>query len=397
MRHILVAVALVAVASAPAAAQPTPWSPERFTAGWVFTPAVVFGGMWDSNVTIRNEDTPRTAEMVGVVNPRGEIDFMGKRTRFSAGYSGTLEAYRKVAELTRYDQRGRLEARHRMTPRLEFSMRQSLTITPTTDQLDLAGLPYIRAGSRMFDARSGFVYALERRTRLTADYTFQWVNFARPNDAADFQFLQGGHSHSPGLQLTYAVAERFNVGGGWHFRRTLIDGGEQIFNVHEGVGTAEFDLGAATKVNGKAGVSRVNVVRRDAVQVGPSYGLGLSHRRGRMTLGAQYERALLPSFGFGSLTASQQFHTQVLVPFAQGRMYGAGGFSWRRSDPAPEQGLTITLDSYLAQSSFGYFIARWLRMEAFYALTRQKSSAQGNVHRTRVGVQFVTFKPVRMQ
>jgi hypothetical protein len=36
-------------------------------------------------------------------------------------------------------------------------------------------------------------------------------------------------------------------------------------------------------------------------------------------------------------------------------------------------------------------------MEAFYTFAHQTSSAQGNVDRNRIGIQFVTFKPMRIQ
>jgi len=384
-------------AAAPAAGQPAPWSPERATAGWVFTPAIVFGGMWDSNVTVRNENTPATAEVVGLVNPRTEFDFNGRRAKFTAGYSGTLEAYREVEELTRYDQRGRLEARYQMTPRLQFSTREQLTISPTTDQLELGGLPFTRIGSRMLDARGGFVYDLTRRARLAGDYNFQWVAFDRGGDQRDFQFLQGGHSHSPAVELTYRIAQRIDAGARWSYRETSIDGGEQLFHAQEAVGILEFELGRSTTLRGKAGVAHVEMARSGEIQTGPSFGGGVSHTRGRVSMDVGYERSFLPSFGFGGLTANEELRGGITVPFASGRMFAAGGFTWRRSEPALSQGLDITLDSHWAQSTFGYYIARWLRMEAFYALTHQASSAQGNVDRTRVGIQFVTSRPMRIQ
>jgi hypothetical protein len=137
--------------------------------------------------------------------------------------------------------------------------------------------------------------------------------------------------------------------------------------------------------------------RAGEVQTGPSYGGGITHAAGRLAIDASYERSFLPAFGFGGLTASEMFHAGLTVPFAHGRMFAAGGFTWRRTEPSPIQGLTIRLDSYWTQSTFGYYIARWLRMEAFYALTHQASSAQGNVDRTRIGIQFVTSKPMRIQ
>src|SRR6186997_829174 len=99
-----------------AQAQPAPWQPERLTAGWTFTPALGFGGLWDSNSTMRVTGDPPIEQWVGLINPRGELDFNGRRSRLSAGYSGSLQAYRELRELTRYEQLGRMQFRHSLTP-----------------------------------------------------------------------------------------------------------------------------------------------------------------------------------------------------------------------------------------------------------------------------------------
>jgi hypothetical protein len=398
MRRAVLAFVLSIAAAAPAAAQPTPWTPERMTAGWVFTPAISFGGMWDSNVTVRNENTPTTSELVGLVNPRGEIDFNGRRAKFSAGYSGSLEAYREVDELTRYDQRGRLQARYQMTPRLQFNTQQQLTISPTTDQLELGGLPFTHVGSRMLDARGGFVFDLARRAKLTGDYNFQWVNFDRGADAApDFALLQGGHSHSPAVEFRYQLSRRIDVGANWSYRHTTIDGGEQIFDSQDARGIVSYEVGPSTTVRGSLGLAHVTIDGSAETQTGPSFGASVSHKAAEVLIDAGYERSFLPSFGFGGLSANEVFHTGVRVPLARGRMVAASGFTWRRTEPALTQPIAVTLNSYWWNTSFGVHVARWLRTEAFYSLTHQASNAQGNVDRSRIGIQFVTSKPMRIQ
>jgi hypothetical protein len=398
MRHLLIAVALLA-AAAPASAQPAPWQPERMTAGWVFTPSIMFGGMWDTNATLNNENLPATSELVGLVNPRGEIDFNGRRAKFSAGYSGSLEAYREIDELTRYDQRGRLEARYQMTPRLQFNTREMLTISPTTDQLELGGLPFSRVGSRMFDAKGGFVYDLTRRAKLTADYNFQFVNFDRTaaESSPDFSLLRGGHSHSPAAELRYQLSRRLDVGAAWSYRHTSIDGGERVFDTQDARAVVSYELGPATMVHGSAGLAHVNIARTGEEETGPSFSAGISHKAAQVLLNVSYERSFLPSFGFGGLSANEGFRAGLSVPLAQGRMYAASGFTWRRTEPALLPELVLTLDSYWWNSTFGVHVARWLRMEAFYTLTHQESRGEGNVDRGRIGIQFVTLKPMRIQ
>ena len=85
------------------------------------------------------------------------------------------------------------------------------------------------------------------------------------------------------------------------------------------------------------------------------------------------------------------------MPFAAGRAFVNGSFTYRRTDPVVLQDVLVQLDSYWTNASVGYMVARWLRVEGFLMVNQQFSSAQGNVERTRVGVQFVTSKPVRIQ
>src|SRR3954471_13052354 len=119
-KSVIVAFVATLLCAHGTSAQPAPWAPERLTPGWVFTPSAVLGVLHDSNVTLRAVNEPITAEVVALVNPRGEIDFNGRRTHFNAGYSGALEAYRELSELNRYEQKGRLELRHQPRPHLQL-------------------------------------------------------------------------------------------------------------------------------------------------------------------------------------------------------------------------------------------------------------------------------------
>jgi uncharacterized protein (PEP-CTERM system associated) len=397
MRRCLFALVLAAVAS-PAAAQPAPWSPERITAGWVFTPSIALGVLWDTNPTTQNEGNPRTSELVGLVNPRSEIDFNGRRAKFSAGYSGTLERYRELDELTRYDQRGRLDARYQMTPRLVFHTRHQVTLTPTTDQLELEGLPFTRVGSRMVTSSGGFGFDISPRVTAKTDYIFQWVDFDRGTTGqADFRFLQGGHAHSPSAEVEYALSRRLKVGSLYTYRHTVIDAGEEVFGTHRAQGTVQYELGPRTSIRGRAGFDHLALVDTTETKTGPSYGAGITQRIRQASIDGSFERAFVPSFGFGGLTASRVFRAGVNVPFAQGRAFVSGGFTYRRTDPVVLRDILVQLDSYWTQGTVGYSIARWLRAEGFISVNHQFSSAQGNVERTRAGIQFVTSKPVRIE
>ena len=397
MRRFAFALALLGFAP-PAEAQLTPWSPERITAGWVFTPSIAFGILRDTNPTSRNEGIPTNPEIVGLVNPRTEIDFNGKRAKFSAGYSGALERYQDLAELTRYDQRARLDARYQMTPRLLFQSRQQVTLTPTTDQLELEGLPFTRVGSRMVTSSGGFTFEISPRSTLKTEHMFQWVDFDRDAEGQpDFRFLQGGHLHSPSMEVDYALHRHVRFGALYAYRHMVIDAGEEIIASHRAQGTAQFQVGPTTSLRARAGIDRMALLDTTDTRQGPSYGGGITQRIHLASIEASYERALMPSFGFGGLTAYQTYKVGATVPFATGRAFVTGGVTYRRTDPVVLRNVLVELDSYWTYASAGYFVARWLRMEGILTVNRQISSAQGDVERTRVGIQFVTSKPMRIQ
>lgn len=397
MRRLAFTLALLWLA-APAEAQLTPWSPERITAGWVFTPSIAFGVLRDSNPTTRDEGNPTNPEIVGLVNPRTEIDFNGRRAKFSAGYSGALERYQDLSELTRYDQRARLEAKYQMTPRLLFQTRHHVSLTPTTDQLELEGLPFTRVGSRMLTSAGGFTFDISRRATLKTEHMFQWVEFDRDAEGQpDFRFLQGGHAHSPSVEVEYALHRHVKFGGVYVYRHMSIDAGEEIIASHRAQGTAQFQLGPTTSLRGRAGVDYLELLDTSETKQGPSYGAGITQRIRLGSVDASYDRAFMPSFGFGGLTAYQTFRVGGTLPFAAGRAFVTGGLTYRRTDPVVLRDVIVELDSYWTYASAGYSVARWIRMEGFLTVNRQISSAQGNVERTRVGIQFVTSKPVRIQ
>jgi hypothetical protein len=181
------------------------------------------------------------------------------------------------------------------------------------------------------------------------------------------------------------------------YRNMVVDAGEEVIGSHRAQGTVQFQIGPTTSIRGRGGYDYLTLADTTETKSGPSYGAGITQRVRQIAVDGSYERAFMPSFGFGGLTAYQTFRTGVTVPFATGRAFVNGGFTYRRTDPVVLRDVLVELDSYWTYASAGYFVARWLRLEGFLTINRQFSSAQGNVERTRVGVQFVTLKPVRIQ
>lgn len=392
-------VALVALAMVgPAAAQPAPWQPDRTTAGWTFTPGVVLGTAWDSNVTVQNKGNPVLSEWVALINPRGELDYNGARTRFNLGYSGSLETYRQFEALNRYEQRGRIELRQQASARVAVFARGGVMVSPTTDRLEIGGgaLPFVDVGSQLISATSGIRFDAGPRTHLEVAYRFQDVRFDESNQE-EFLFLRGGYAHAPQATLMYDVTRRLSVGGSWQYEHARIDEDRQTFDLQTGAAQLTYRIAESTTVRVGGGISYLQATNGDLSTTGPAVHGGLEHNRGPATISVRFERAFTPTYTFGGVTTNQSVAASARVGFAGNRGYVLGGITHGRTDPVEEIGLGFRTDSLWFNGALGFSLTRWLRAETFYNGSHQTSTARGNIDRARVGVQFVTFKPVRIQ
>lgn len=399
MSCALLALTITLAAAATAAAQPAPWQPEeRITPGWTVTPAVVFGGAWDSNVTVQGEGSPRAREVVTLVNARGTLEYTGPLTQFTAGYAGALETYREFNELNRYEQRARLEFRRKTSPRLDYYVRGGLLNSPTTDRLDLGGgaVPFIDVGSRLLSAATGVHYALGPRTHLETAYRFQDVRFDERNSEA-FEFLRGGYSHSPMVMALHDITRHFSLGGSWQYTHARIDEGLQTFNIQTAGAEATYSLAAKTTMRGGAGLSYLRATHGGLTTIGPAGYGSLEHQRGRTTVRLRYDHAFTPTYTFGGVTTNRSASANVRIGFARDRGYIAAGASYGSTDPIEQIGLSFRTDSMWFDGALGYELLHWLRTEVFYNGSHQTSTARGNIDRARIGIQFVTFKPVRIR
>jgi hypothetical protein len=106
----------------------------------------------------------------------------------------------------------------------------------------------------------------------------------------------------------------------------------------------------------------------------------------------------VPSFSFGGLTGNQELAVAVRAPLTRGgRLTAAGSVTFSRTDPVRALGLGHRVDTLWTEASIGYQLSRWLRTEGFLSSMQQSTTIGGDFDRLRVGVQFVTFKPVRIQ
>jgi hypothetical protein len=387
--------ALLLCGAGSAHAQLAPSEPQGIsgTPGWVFTPGIGLGALWDSNTTLRVTGDPPLQEWVGLVNPRGSLDFTGKLTKFGAGYSGSLETYRNLAELTRYDQRGHLNFRHQATPRLMFDANSSMNVSPTTDRIDLGGLPFENVGTTLYDASASTQYALSKRTTVTGQYELQRIDF---KEVPGSTHIGGGYSNSGIAAVRHAITSRLSIGGNYEYRRANTNGGLEHTIVHDSLGLVVYRIAEHTSIEGGAGLAHLKVIETAETRSGPSLRALLAHdfQRTRVELG--YERSFIPAWGFGGTTTNEELRASAHYPITP-RLFIEGGGAFRRNEPLITTGDGLFLHSWWTGATVGYSATRWMRLEGFYSGNFQRSSAAGEVDRVRVGVQVVTLKPVRIQ
>jgi hypothetical protein len=392
----LVALAIVESAQAQSVERPE----ERTTAGWVFTPAFLLGGQWDSNVTVQSAGNPHFKEWGALVNPFADVSFNDRQTHMTAGYSGTLEAYRRFGELQRFDQRTKFTIEHEISRRLTIGSSLSYADVPSTDRLEIltGQLAFQDIGSRLLDTAAQLEIKTSARNRVVAEYKFRDVTFdAKPQLETDSPILNGGYSHEPSVTLLQDLTSRLTVGAGWKYSRSRVETGVQVFEVHSGTGAVAYRLARNTTLSAGLGASYLREEHGTVAKWGPTFYGVVEQRAGRTDVSVRYERAFLPTYIVGGLTADQSVQATARTPLGRTRSYVEGSLAYGRTRPVEELGLGFQLDSVFTRVAFGYRVARWLRTEACYSGMHQTSSLLLDVDRTRVGVQFITSKPMRIQ
>src|SRR5215471_468245 len=184
-RSSIVAVALASCLAVPLAAQqqdvPTEFQSWQLP-GWTFTPGMIFGTLYDSNVAVKYPDavTGQTAsDKLFQYQPFGQLEYFSPRTMFSSGYRGAIRRYFTLDELDGTDHDGYFSLRHLLSRRVTLFATENYMRVPTTDELQLNGVPFRRNGAR-YNAFAGGVEArLTRTIDFKTRYDLTWVDFVR--------------------------------------------------------------------------------------------------------------------------------------------------------------------------------------------------------------------------
>ena len=81
---------------------------------------------------------------------------------------------------------------------MTFFATNSLSRSPTTDEVNIPGVFFRRQGVIMSDFRSGFESRLSSRSSLKAAYVFQWVNFDDEHTGPPSKFFLNRSGAFPG-------------------------------------------------------------------------------------------------------------------------------------------------------------------------------------------------------
>ena len=398
---VVFAAALLGQASS-AAAQSAEFNGARPIPGWVLMPTVSFGVVADDNPVLAGEGDPRTDDTITNVRPSLDLTFTGKRTSFDMGYRGSLVRYRTLDQYDTYDQGGRLELRHQPSKHVTLTVRDNLSISPTTDAVDDAsGVPFARAGTRQNTFSAGASVAVSPLLDVTGTYNFQWLDF----QAAGTPYaalLQGGRSHGVTLGARRRMSDRWTLGLDYSLQLAKVGEvgiglGQEQFTVQSAEGVVLYQATPSVQLHGGFGVSYLALSDPDGSRTGPAGEIGVRKRTEYALLYLRARRSFVPAFGFGGSLQNQEMTGGVYVPFARRRAYLNGRIAWRESEPVLDP--SLRLETLLSEGRIGYAFRRWLRLEAFYNRVWQDSIlvAGGQVDRNRFGVQVVTGQPVRLQ
>jgi hypothetical protein len=387
--------ALAVCASLPLGAQ-SPGAPTQPTApGWVFTPGIAVAQSWDNNVLLATEGSGSQGDFLTAVSPRAALGFRDRLSTFQLDYRGSYQLYQDLSALNAFDQRLNLQYRRRLSRTVSFIATNSLSKSPSTDDVDIPDVVFRRQGVLMNDLRAGLEARLSARTTASGDYTFQWLKFDDTGFPSPVEELQrGGHAHGAVAQIDHVLDPRLTVGGEYEMRHAIVDQARE-FDVQNALATADWRIDQRLTLSGGAGYSWLATSADGGTRSAPAFRVSLSRSGARLAWHVGYRRSFLPSFGFGGTFENQELEAGLYGPITR-RLDWSVSTSVREADPLTSS--ELGLRSVRARSSVSYLATRWMRVEGFFVTAFQDSRRPGGqVNRSRAGIQVVASTRTRIR
>ena len=363
--------------------------------GWSLTPAIVLSRTFDDNVLLHGPGDPQESDYINVINPRAEASYHGQRSDLAIHYDGAIVLYSNLTTLDSYEQHGSINLKRLLSKHSSFFLNGSVAAAPTTELLQLTGIPYVRAGVFTDTVRAGVDHEVSKRLTITVGGYFDQARFAVNETYANI--LLGGYSLGANFAVRHRISERTSLAVDADAQHDSIGAaGQEQFNIQHVLGGVEQQLTEHLRAFASAGLSRLGETPFGPARTGPSVRLGLSEHYRSTVIDVSYDRSFVPSFGFGGTTQNSNLTARVRVPITR-RLYTQDLVSWQQQDPiviaVPQ------LRSTWFQAALGYAPHPAFRIEAYFAGTRQTAGrvdGQLLLH-NQFGIQIIASKPVRVR
>ncbi len=368
--------------------------------GWVFTPGVTVGQVWDNNVTLSTEKGQAFGESASdfltVITPRAALGFRGRWTNFSLNYSGSYEMYQQLSQLNAFDQRLATSFRQVLSRRFSLVSRNSLSRAPSTDAIDVPGVLFRRQGVTIDDYRGGLESRLSNRTSLSTLYTFQWLKYDDTNVPSPVQDLErGGFAHGAVVKLDHVLDSRWTVGSEYEMRQATVQNARD-FGVQTAMGTATYQIDQRMTVSGGLGYAWLETKQGEPGQSAPTFRINLDRGGEHLRWNVGYRRSYIPSFGFGGTFSNQEFEAGLEAPLAR-RWEWQATTAVMQAD-ALSGGEAGSLRSSWVRTMVAYFASRWMRIEGYYVGVFQNTALPGgHINRSRIGIQVAAATRTRIR
>jgi hypothetical protein len=370
-----------------------------YAPGWTFTPMFGVAETYDDNVSLSGTGSADSLndDRIATYFPGADLNYNGRHTNTNAEYTGSFLQYSTFSALNRWDQHGKVDVRRDETARLKWMAHANYTALPTTDVVDLGGIPFSRRGAQTATFRGGVTYAFTPRDAISSSADYQRVSFDRPEELR--AFLRGGRVFEVANGWRHKIDSRTALGADYSFRRAAITGDIETFNLHSVQAAVDYEIDPLWSLSAAGGVVYLQSTPTTLASTGPAWRIALGHHRNSRTFTVHYVRSYIPSFGFGGTIQNQEAGVSYHTPlFNDRRWYFDNSATFRNDTPLTEGFQQLPLRSFRFYSTIGWVPQPWVRIEGFYARTQQTSLRPGGqVYRDRIGVQVVTSKPMRMQ
>ena len=371
---------------------------SSYAGGWTFTPSFGLSETYDDNISLSGVNTFENVnnDYVATYFPGADLHYGGKHTTWDTGYTGSFLQYQTFSNLNRWNQHAHVDLRRQETLRWKWYGRGNVQAMPSTDAIELGGIPFRHTGATTADARAGVSYDFSARDGVSTAVNYQRISFDRPDDPR--VFLRGGRVFESMNGWRHKISSRTAFGADYSYRRALVAGDLETFNLHTVQAAVDHDLDASWSVSGAAGLVYLESTATINGRTGPAWRIAVERHRASRTFHARYMRTYIPSFGFGGTIQNQEAGVGYRTPlFNNRRVYLDTSMVFRNDTPLTTEFQTLPLRSLRGYATVGWSPQPWVRMEGFYTHLSQSSLvAGGRLDRNRIGFQIVTSKPMRI-